>query len=594
MTGAWEEKLWRYGLAVIAVAAGVAVRLLLDPWLGDLFPFATVFLAVVMAARYGGFGPAVAASLLGAFTSGWLLLPPRGVFTIHEFENQAGLVLFLCVSLGIAFLGGSMHTARDRAETAASAAVRQREELRQTLISIGDAVIVTDRDGRVNAMNPVAQRLTGRGEEAIGRPLADVFVIVNEQTRRPVESPAERVLRQGTVVGLANHTVLIAADGIERPIDDSAAPIRDADGRTVGVVLVFRDVTERRAAAAALRRNEERLRLFVEHAPVAVAMFDRDMCYLVASQRWRADFELGERDLAGLCQDQVLPNLPGSWKDAHRRCLSGDVERADADRFTSRDGREEWLRWEMRPWPDDRGEVGGLLIFAEIITEQKRAQQVVQRQAGTLTGILRASVNHIYVVHRDGRYQYVSDGGARVVGQEPAAMIGKTWRDLGLPAEVLTRFDATARRGARLGPPRVGRPPSSSTATRPTTSSTSSPPSTARASRPGPSSSCRGTSPSGSGPSRMSASSPTPSAPWPGWWTTRAPSRRWRRLAVPHFADCVRPSTCSTRRAGSVGSPSRTSTPPESSWRSRSLVAIRPTPRRRGASGRSSGPADRS
>jgi len=130
---------------------------------------------------------------------------------------------------------------------AEDAIAEQREWFETTLESIGDAVIATDIESRVVFMNPNAEQLTGwRLPEARGRPCADVFNIVNENSRRTVESPVTRVLAAGTVVGLGNHTVLIAANGTERPIDDSGAPIRSRDGRIVGVVLVFRDVTERR------------------------------------------------------------------------------------------------------------------------------------------------------------------------------------------------------------------------------------------------------------------------------------------------------------------------------------------------------------
>lgn len=123
----------------------------------------------------------------------------------------------------------------------------QREWLHVTLNSIGDAVIATDAEGAVTLMNPVAELLTGwKKVEAKGRPLTELFNIVNERTRQEAENPVEKVLKEGYVVGLANHTVLIARDGTERPIDDSAAPIRDSDQNLLGVVLVFHDVTDRR------------------------------------------------------------------------------------------------------------------------------------------------------------------------------------------------------------------------------------------------------------------------------------------------------------------------------------------------------------
>src|SRR4051794_4182178 len=146
----------------------------------------------------------------------------------------------------------SILVARQRAEEALR---RQSEWLRVTLASIGDAVISTDAEGRVTFLNGVAEALTGWPQaEAARRPLPDIFRIINEHTRKPVENPADRALNEGVIVGLANHTVLIARDGTERPIDDSAAPIRDGAGAPIGTVLVFRDVTERKLAEEAQAR----------------------------------------------------------------------------------------------------------------------------------------------------------------------------------------------------------------------------------------------------------------------------------------------------------------------------------------------------
>jgi PAS domain S-box-containing protein len=141
---------------------------------------------------------------------------------------------------------------------------QEREEWLSTVLrSIGDAVIATDSKGCVTFMNPVAQSLTGWTlEEAKGQVLSNVFVIINELNRQPVDNPVAKVLRDGLILGLANHTVLIAKDGKERPIDDSAAPIRNAAGANLGVILVFRDVSERKKAEAALHEGEDQLRQF--------------------------------------------------------------------------------------------------------------------------------------------------------------------------------------------------------------------------------------------------------------------------------------------------------------------------------------------
>ena len=165
--------------------------------------------------------------------------------------KQSAAGKFVALNQRIDELGKEIHR-RQRAEQALD---EERERLRVTLSSIGDAVIATDAEGRVSFLNGVAEALTGWPlAAAAGRALPDVFHIVNERTREPVDNPALRALRDGIIVGLANHTVLIAQDGTPRPIDDSAAPIRDGAADAAGAVLVFRDVTERKQAEQAMSR----------------------------------------------------------------------------------------------------------------------------------------------------------------------------------------------------------------------------------------------------------------------------------------------------------------------------------------------------
>ena len=151
--------------------------------------------------------------------------------------------------------GGADRARRERE------AVAQREWFATTLGSIGDGVLATDPDGKIRFINSVTERLTGwSAAEAAGHPFQEVFRIVNEHTREPADNPIARSLREGLVVGLANHTLLLSRTGAETPIDDSAAPIQSPDGKTLGVVLVFRDVSERKRAESERERLLERER----------------------------------------------------------------------------------------------------------------------------------------------------------------------------------------------------------------------------------------------------------------------------------------------------------------------------------------------
>jgi PAS domain S-box-containing protein len=213
-----------------------------------------------------------------------------------------------------AFFDWNMAIISDAYFAAEKAAIREREEdLAITLNSIGDAVIATDAEGRITKMNPVAERLTGWGVvEARGRRLPEVFHIINQYTRAAVENPAERVLREGVVVGLANHTLLVARDGTERPIADSGAPIRGEDQVLRGVVLVFRDMTEQHEVAAALQRSESRFAKLVQCGALAVMVLSPTGQFLEVNDRWL--------QMVGLTREQFESRLyarsdvtPAEW-----------------------------------------------------------------------------------------------------------------------------------------------------------------------------------------------------------------------------------------------------------------------------------------
>jgi PAS domain S-box-containing protein len=223
--------------------------------------------AIVVTAFFFGFIPAILCCILSLLAFNFFFISPAA-------ENIPILLIFLLIGATISYLESNLRRRRIEAmqealarkqaeeglqklnETLENRVIQRTRELSEserhwstTIASIGDGVIATDATGNITFMNAVAVSLTGWTQsEAISRPVNDVFSIINKQTRQRLESPVDIVLQKGSITGLANHTVLLRKDGTEIPIDDSGAPIKGEDGIVIGVVLVFRDVTERRKA----------------------------------------------------------------------------------------------------------------------------------------------------------------------------------------------------------------------------------------------------------------------------------------------------------------------------------------------------------
>ena len=147
------------------------------------------------------------------------------------------------------------------------------------------------------------------------------------------------------------------------------------DGKPAQLRGFLLDISARKQTVAALEQSENQVRLFVEHAPASVAMFDRDMRYVLTSRRWLKDYNLGEQNIIGRSHYEVFPEITQRWKEIHQRCLAGAVEACAEDPFPRLDGTLDWIRWEVRPWYAARDEIGGIIMFTEVITDRKRTEE---------------------------------------------------------------------------------------------------------------------------------------------------------------------------------------------------------------------------
>ena len=378
--------LMTYLLALAALVAAVALRAVLDPLMGDSLPLVTIFGAVAGAVWVGGYRPAIVVVVLGYIASNYFFIPPRGVIDF-DAETATGLIAYLFTCALIIAFGQAVRSATGLAGD-------RTEMLRVTLRSIGDAVITTDNSSTVTYVNSVAESLTGWSvHEAIGQPLNRIFRIVNQNTGQPVENPATRALREGVVVGLANHTVLIRKDGSECPIDDSAAPIKDERGKVSGCVLIFRDVTAQRLAE---RLRAERLTTARMLANIVETSDDAILSKTLDGtiRSWNAGaerlFGYTEEEAVGRHISMIIPPERLAEEDLiiSRLREGRRVEHFETERCRS-DGSRIRVSLAISPLRNESGEVIGASKIVRDITMQRQAEADLRTLANDLADAAR-------------------------------------------------------------------------------------------------------------------------------------------------------------------------------------------------------------
>jgi len=342
-----------------------------------------------------------------------------------------------------AALGYFVDITERKEKEAAVAAIK--EQLAVTLSSIGDGVISTDTDGTITLMNRAAEEVTGWKEtEAIGRPLTDVFHIINEKTREPCVNPVEQVLETGEIVGLANHTVLISREGAEKILADSGAPIRGKDRQVIGVVLVFRDVTEQRKRERhlleKLRKSEKKYRDLFENSTDIHFIFDREGVYTEVNEQFLRE--------SGYERGQIIGTHFGAFPhpddmaivlDAYDKALRGETSRFEM-RARKKDGNFVWYSFVNRPILNNNGEVVAIHGVARNIDEQKRTEKALRKSEEKFRITFDSAPDSVTISRiEDGRYLYVNDGFCSFTGYSKEEAIGKTAIELGLYANPADR-----------------------------------------------------------------------------------------------------------------------------------------------------------
>ncbi|MCY7383280.1 MAG: PAS domain S-box protein, partial [Microcoleus sp. CAN_BIN18] len=192
------------------------------------------------------------------------------------------------------------------------------------------------------------------------------------------------------------------------------------------VAILFQDISDRKQSENLLLQQSEQMRLFVKHSPVGVAMFDSQMRYMLVSDRWLANYGLGAQNVLGRSHYDIFPNLPDRLKQIHQRCLAGAVEICQEDPFPRADGSINWLRWEIHPWRTNSGEIGGIMIFCEGITDRKNAELALTEANQQVSNIIESITDAFIAIDAQWCYTYVNSAAERLLGRSRNDLLGRS------------------------------------------------------------------------------------------------------------------------------------------------------------------------
>ena len=444
----------RYLLAAAAVAVALALRhALVSALHAELPTYITFYPAVMLAAVLGGVGPGLTATVLSALAVDYFVLPPTGSFVIETAADAIGLALFCLMGVFMSVVAERYRRNRERAAAAEKELALQRgkaalaESERRwvtTLRSIGDAVIAVDASANITFMNEPAQALTGWSEaEARGKPAGEIFRLAHEQTGEPMESPIARAMRLNQVVEAANQAVVVARGGSRIPVEDSAAPIRDEAGKLTGVVLVFRDVTERRARR---REREQMLQAAQRQAELQRLSFDAIIVWRLQGgapgepasgspgqgiESWNLGAEqlygYSEREALGRVTHELLQSVhPKPWPELEPELRANGFWEGEI-RHRTKDGREVIVWARKRLLRGDDG-VERVLEANRDITERKRAEEeakrllaAVQEERDRLSALINSVYDEIWFADAEKRFTLANPAALREFGYDSTA-----------------------------------------------------------------------------------------------------------------------------------------------------------------------------
>ncbi|MBA3015855.1 MAG: PAS domain S-box protein [Proteobacteria bacterium] len=292
---------------------------------------------------------------------------------LASFKNRLLLVIGMILIGGVLFTiictKAWMIVAAEKTRKKAEEKLRESEQYNRLLFELSPiGLALCRRNGSLVDINPAYAKIIGRSvEETLKLTYWDITPPKYLELEHAQLKNIEKTGRYGPYEKEYTHK-----DGRLIPVRLQGLFIEKKGEKFIWSSV--EDVSESKKAERDLLRNEKVLRLFVEHSPAAIAMFDNEMKYIFASSRFLEDYNLGQQNVTGRSHYEVFPDIPERWRAIHKRCLAGAIEQCDDDPFPHKNGRVDWVRWEIRPWYETEGEIGGIILFSEVITKRKQAE----------------------------------------------------------------------------------------------------------------------------------------------------------------------------------------------------------------------------
>ena len=420
-----------YAVAILLTFVTLELHRRLTGMTGAVESVQLIFVVpIILTAYLGGLLPGAFATLLCALTADYFVLAPVHQFGIASSTQTAEWLLLLIVGAVLSVLTEALHRSRARADHGE----RLQGELAR-IVATAPGVIYSfllrpDGSSCFPYVSPGLRNIFGLEPAQLERDAAPVFAMMADGDAARIQ--AHIVESVHTLAPWRDEFQIHRADGVTLWLEGHSQPQRLADGSVHWHGFV-NDITERKRVDTELRTTRETLSLLIEQAPVSIAMLDRQMRYVGASRRWHEQLGRGHDVLIGKSHYEVHPDIPDRWREVHQACLAGEIRSEEADLWVHDDGTRQWLRWAIHPWRTGAGDVGGIIIFVEDITERIQVSEAQQRADRRYRDLVDMSPDAI-LVGRNRMVVFANAAAEQLFGASLAELAGRQMLDL-IPVE---------------------------------------------------------------------------------------------------------------------------------------------------------------